>query len=263
MSENRTALITGASAGIGAAFARVFAANGYDLVLVARREERLRALADEIASSSSTVTVLPIDLAVPDAMEKLTAELEDREIHIDALVNNAGYGIKELFCDVSWQRHKEMHQVMLNGYTELCYRLLPAMKAREFGRIINVSSVAGLLPASKGSLYAAIKSYVVNLTVALDLEVRDHGIHCTVLCPGATRTEFMDVMEVTEMADRLPNFIWQTAQEVAEEGYQAVTKGKVIKINGWLNRASTALISSLPLAVHVWMGRHLDMIPRD
>jgi len=261
MTDNhRTALITGASAGIGAEFAKVFAEHFYNLVLVARREDRLNELADEIRSKNGVeVTVIAQDLGQPGSSEQLLTRLEEKGIQIDALINNAGYGIKAGFSETSLSQHLEMQQLMLTGYLELSHKLLPGMKDRGFGRIINVSSVAGLTPSMKGSLYNAIKSWVIQMTVAMDFEVRDAGVHCTVICPGFTPTEFAEVMGIEEQTASVPNFLKQTPRAVAEEGYTAVMEGKVVKVNGLHNRILVGIINLMPIELQLWIARRQTM----
>jgi short-subunit dehydrogenase len=264
MPSNRTALITGASSGIGEDFAHVFAMNGFDLVLVARREDMLNKLAETVRDRYSVqVNVLPCDLAAPDAVDSIIAKLTSEDIHIDALVNNAGYAENGMIMELGWDKHMAMQQVMLTGYLELCYRLVPAMKDRHYGRIINVSSAGALAPPMKGSLYVPIKSYVIDMSVALDYELREFGINCTVICPGFTRTEFQETMGIQEAVDSIPDFMWQSARVVAEEGYNAVMRGQVYKVNGWTNRVLAVLLRLLPRPLFYALGRNATIIPTD
>lgn len=256
MSDDRTALITGASAGIGAAFAKVFAKQGYHVVLVARREDKLTAVADSIRDTFDVkVTLIPMDLARADACQAIATRLEGENIHVDALVNNAGYALRGGFLDSPWTDQAAMLQVMLNGYTELTHGLLPGMIERGYGRIINVSSLAAFAPPMAGSLYSAIKRYVNDFSAAIDFEFRDQGIHCTAVCPGFTYSEFHDVMDVREQTDRIPKFMWQTAETVAAQGYESVERGQVIRINGVFNRIIAAIMGILPMALLLRMGR--------
>jgi len=135
---------------------------------------------------------------------------------------------------------------MLTGYTRLCYLVAPSMKERGYGRIINVSSLAAFLPSTSGSLYTAIKSYVLHLSTALDLELRPFGIHCTAVCPGFTYSEFHDTMKVRQAVSRYPGFMWMKAGRVAQEGYEAVMKGKPVVINGIVNRLIAGVAAAIP-----------------
>jgi short-subunit dehydrogenase len=244
----RTALITGASAGIGEAFAEVFAADGFDLVVVARRVERLEALAARLAGQYGVaVHVLPADLGQPDAVPALVAALEARGLAIDALVNNAGYGVPGAYTSSSWERQHALLQVMVVGLAELTYRLVPGMVARRYGRIINVASLAGLVPAAAGhTLYAASKAFVIKFSEALGHEVRADGVHVTALCPGFTLSEFHDVTGTREMMNRLPRWIWSDSPAVARDGHAAVMAGTPICIPGRVNRTLAALVRLLP-----------------
>ena len=181
----RRALITGASAGIGEAFAEVFAAEGFDVVLVARREPRLQALAERLRVRYGVrADVLAADLGEPQAPGHIVAELAARGLHVDALVNNAGYGVPGAYVRSPWDTHHAMLRVMVTSVAELTYRLLPAMLERGYGRIINVASLAGLVPAPGGhTLYAATKAFLIKFSEALGHEVRAEGVHVTALCP--------------------------------------------------------------------------------
>src|SRR5688572_6470025 len=196
MNQNpRTALITGASSGIGAAFADVFAAHGFDLVIVARREDRLREVAVRLERAyDRRVHVVACDLSRREAPAQLCHELTTRCVAIDALVNNAGYGVPGTYAASPWERHEAMLNVMVMAVSELTYRLLPGMIERRYGRIVNVASLAGLVPAPAGhTLYAATKSFAIKFSEALRSEERPHGVHVTAVCPGFTLSEFHDV----------------------------------------------------------------------
>ena len=188
-------MVTGASSGIGEAYADLFAAEGFDLVIVARRESRLNDVAERLRKKHGTrVDVLPVDLSERDACERICAELQTRGIHIDALVNNAGYGVPGSYVSNSWQRHQDFLQVLVVSVTELTYRLLPGMIERRYGRVINVASLAGLVPAPAGhTLYGAAKAFLIKFSEARSNEVRHLNVHVTALCPGFTRSEVHDV----------------------------------------------------------------------
>ena len=253
----RTALITGASSGIGEAFAEVFAAEGFDLAITARREDRLRALAARLEERHGTrVHVIAADLAKRDAVDRLCAELAERRIHVDALVNNAGYGVPGVFTASPWSRHDEFLQVMVTSVAELTWRLLPAMTTRGYGRIVNVASLAGLVPAPAGhTLYAAAKAFVIKFSEALAHEVARDGVHVTAVCPGFTLSEFHDVTGTREQMRRLPPWMWLDAPTVARQGFEAVMAGTPVYINGRLNRAIAALVRYLPNPIVTAAGR--------
>ena len=247
----RTVLITGASAGIGEAFAEVFASHGFDLVLVARREERLRTVAERLAKAHGVAThVLVADLSNPSAPVHIGAELTARGLQIDALVNNAGYGVPGVFLKSEWPRHAANLQVMVMALAELTHRLLPGMLARGYGRIINVASLAGLVPASAGhTAYGASKAFVIKFSESLHQEVSSQGVHVTALCPGFTWSEFHDVTGTRERMNRLPSWLWMDAPTVARQGYDAVMAGTPIYVNGRVNRTIAALVRVAPMTL--------------
>jgi len=240
-------LVTGASAGIGAAFARALAARGHRLVLTARRVDRLDALAAELARSAPAPVVLPADLAAPDAVARLVAALGERDLAVDWLVNNAGYGVPGTFDAVDWRTHRDFLRVMVEAPTALAHALLPAMRARGHGRIVNVASLAGFVPGAAGhTLYGAAKAYLIKASQSLALENRDRGVHVCALCPGFTRSEFHDVTGTREAMRRLPDFLWQSAEAVAAEGIAAVEAGRAVHVNGRVNRAIKAAAELAP-----------------
>jgi uncharacterized protein len=256
--SGRWALITGASAGIGEAFADVFAKNGFNLVLVARRKEKLTAIAAKTQKAFKVqAEVLVADLADPVSPRQIYDALQKKQIKPSALVNNAGYAVKTGFTDTPWQVYDDMIQVMLTAVTELCHLFAIDMKAQQYGRIINVASVAAFTPQMPGNLYGGIKSYVAGMSDALNMELSHHGVNCTALCPGFTRSEFHDVMDIREFMDKLPGFMWLSAANVAEQGYQAVMKGKVFCIPGGLYKVITGLMNFVPKFVKSKAGNSL------
>lgn len=259
--RRRTALVTGASSGIGEAFAEEFGRRGYDLVLTARREDRLKALASRLKERyGAVVRVMPCDLSEPGAVRRLADALVAEGVTVDALVNNAGYGVPGRYLRSSWETHQAFLQVMTMAVAELTYRLLPGMVERRFGRIINVASLAGLVPASAGhTLYGAAKILVVRFSEALALEVDGQGVHVCALCPGFTYSEFHDVNGMRARVSRMPSFLWMDAVRVAREGYEAVEAGKSLHVPGKVNQAIAALARVLPgflvRAVNRYAGR--------
>lgn len=253
----RTALITGASSGIGAAFAEVFAAEGFHLVITARREDRLRTLSSHLeAKFNVRVHVVSADLAEPSAPERLYRVLRDQGIAVDALVNNAGYGIPGVYLSSPWTRHAAQLQVMIVALAELTHRFLPGMIEREYGRVINVASLAALVPAPAGhTLYAATKAFVVKFSESLAHEVRSAGVHVTALCPGFTLSEFHDVTGTRAQASELPGWLWMDAAAVAREGFDAVMAGAPVHVTGRVNRTIALLSRHLPQSVLVAVGR--------
>ena len=240
------ALVTGASSGIGEAFARAYAARGVPLVLTARRGERLQQLCDAL-SAQVPCHWLAADLADPAAPAQLCAALAERGLAVGTLVNNAGYGVPGKFEAPDWAEHARFLQVMVSAVCELTWRLLPRMQAARHGRIINVASLAGLVPGSAGhTLYAASKAFMIRFSESLALENRDRGVHVTALCPGFTLSEFHDVTGTRAQVSRMPKWMWMDAAEVAEAGIAAVERGDVVHVPGRANRLIRALTKHLP-----------------
>ena len=241
------ALVTGASAGIGAAFARELARRGYSLVLVARRRDRLEALARELESGLGVRTlVVECDLARAESVAELHARTEAAGIAVEMLVNNAGYGVTGHLQAQPWERHRDFIGVLMSAPVELCWRYLPAMQARGRGHIVNVASLAGLMPGSAGhTLYAASKSFLSKFSQSLALENSPRGVNVTALCPGFTYSEFHDVTGARAIVSKMPRMMWMHADAVAADGVEAVLRGDVVRIPGAVNR------------VIAWFGKHL------
>ncbi len=223
------ALVTGASAGIGAEFCRQLATQGYQLVLVARRADRLQAVADELRQSFDTQSIIiTADLSQKDACEVIFNRLEKDNITIEYLINNAGYGMPGSFHVPGWREHADFIQVMMTTVCELTWRLLPAMRERGRGFIVNVASVAGLVSPDAGhTLYGASKSFLIKFSQSLALENEECGVKVCALCPGFTYSEFHDVNGTREMISQLPSFLWLDAKDVVSDAIRALSKQKV------------------------------------
>jgi short-subunit dehydrogenase len=196
-----TALVTGASSGLGVEFARLFAADGVDLVLVARRRERLEALATELrAARKASVQVIAADLAVPGEVERVIAEVQNQALEIEFLVNNAGLGNVGAFAGSALATQLVMVDVNVRALVRLTHAFLPAMLARRRGRVLNIGSTAGLQPGPYGAVYYASKAFVNSFTEALAHELKGTGVTATVSLPGATATEFASVAGSGETA---------------------------------------------------------------
>lgn len=246
--SGRTALVTGASAGIGQAFAELLAARGYGLVLTARRRDRLEALAATLREQHGVpVEVIDADLADPAAPAAIAEAVRARGLRVDVLVNNAGYGVPGSYTKVAWADHERFLQVMVTAVCDLTHLLLPGMVERGWGRVINVASLAGLVPAPAGhTLYGASKAFLIRFSEALAAEHASRGVHVTALCPGFTYSEFHDVTGTRRQMRGLPTVMWMEAGAVAAEGYEAVMRGRAVHVSGRLNRALAWLVRVLP-----------------
>ena len=255
--SQRTVLITGASSGIGAAFAEVFAAEGFDLVITARREERLRSLAERLRRAHSRrVEVLVADLSRVEAPASICGEITRRGLTIDGLVNCAGFGVPGTFVSSQWERQQELLQVTITAAAELNHRLLPGMIERRYGRVVNMASLAALVPAPAGhTLYAACKALIVKFSEALANEVRPFGVHVTAVCPGFTRSEFHDVTGTRALVQKMPTWLWIDAETVARESFDAVMQGKPMHVPGRINRLILTLARLIPQRLLVAIGR--------
>ena len=252
----RGALVTGASAGIGACFAEHLAAEGYDLLLVARREERLKALAEQLTEQHNIrCEFLAADLANPDSPRAIVAHARQRDFPIDVLINNAGLSGKNKFADTPWEHLAAELQIMVVAVTELVHLVIPDMRDRGWGRIVNVSSLAALQPPGASLLYTGIKSYVLNASQSLDMELKPHGIHVSALCPGFTHSEFHDVMGTRATANRLPGALWLKPEVVVREGWDAVMNGKPVCVPGVVNKLLCAAARPVPLRLQYELGR--------
>lgn len=235
---SRTALITGASAGLGAEFARQLAQQNYNLVLVARRLEKLNTLADDLRREHPSISVncIAADLSDKAAPQQIFEQTQSLGIEVDFLINNAGAAGPDLLTEKPWQPHADFLQLMMLSVTELCYLFLPGMVERGFGRVINVSSVAARIARAGDCHYGPTKTYLVALSEGMGLAVKAKGVHVSALCPGFTHTDFHEVAGMSEMKAAMPEFIWYSAETVVREGLQAVERGKLICVSGRLYR---------------------------
>ncbi len=255
--EGRWALVTGASSGIGEAFARALAENGADLILVARREARLAALAKALKTDHGARTMaIPADLTDPDAPGRVAAAALDAGRPIDILVNNAGWGLPGQYTDNDWPAYRDYLQLMVASYAHFARLVLPGMREREYGRIIQVASVAGLLPGSAGhTLYGGAKAFLVGFSQSLAAESRGRGVKVSALCPGLTHTEFHDVNGARGRVSMLPRFAFMTPEAVARAGLAAVERGRVVVVPGRINQAVAFAARVLPRA---WAGALME-----
>ena len=245
---DETVLITGASSGIGLELTHLFAAAGSDLVLVARREEKLAELADELRAGGVSVRVLPADLSLPSSAVAIHEVLTGSGIDIDILVNNAGFGARGAFAELGVARQMEMIQVNLGSLTELTRRLVPGMIERGWGGILNVASSAAFQPGGPYmAVYYATKAYVLSFTEGLAEELAGSGIHVTCLAPGPVATEFGARAGVEETV----SFRFGVLQpsQVAWAGYRGLRRGKTLVVPGWRNKAMLWVLRLAPRAL--------------
>jgi short-subunit dehydrogenase len=248
----RLAIVTGASAGIGAAFAERLARDAYDLVLVARRRDRLDALAERLVRAHERrVEVLVADLGSPSGVHAVEARIAS-EPSLELVVNNAGFGTSGRFADLD--RDAEEEEVRLNvlALLRLTHAAVAAMQPRGHGSVINVSSLAGFQPAPFNATYAATKAFVNSFTQAVSEELRGSGVRLQLLCPGFTRTEFQEVAGVR--TDELPDFAWMSAEAVVESSLESLRKGELLVIPGGGNKVFGAVFRALPSAVARRLG---------
>jgi len=246
------ALITGASAGIGREFSRCLATRARSLVLVARREERLMHLRDELIGRNPNLNVhiRAVDLAHKSEIETLVAWLKQEKIEIDFLINNAGLGDLGSFATSDGEKIDRIIQVNVTGLTLLTQKLLPAMIAKKRGAILHVSSCAGFLPMPEFSVYAATKAYVTSLSEGLRMELRGTGVSVCALCPGPVRTEFGEVAERPgQSRERSPEFVYVSAEDVARVGLAAIENDRALVIPGFVMKLGMLLVRLTPMSI--------------
>lgn len=258
-----TALITGASAGLGEEFARQLAAKGYNLILSARRAERLQVLANELSAKHGIqVEVHPCDLATEEGVQTVEEAIH-RSGDISILVNNAGFGVSGGFRGAALEKHLAMIHVHINAAVRLAYAVMPGMVSRRRGGIINVSSISAFFPM-RSTTYSASKAYLVNFSEALHFELHNTGVRVQALCPGFTKTEFHDTSEYAGFKrSRIPFFMWHNAGYVVNYSLRCLDSGQVVCVPGLLYKLARYLALE-PLTANLiriiglrLTGRHL------
>jgi len=240
-------LVTGASSGIGEALARRLAKERHDLVMTARRADRLEALAHELETAHRIKAyAVPADLSRPGAPTELVQQIEARGLAVHWLVNNAGFGTVGLFHAMPVERELEEITLNVEVLVELTGRLLPPMVRRGRGVVMNIASVGAYLPSPHMATYTATKAFVLSFSEAIAVELQDTGVRVLCVCPGVTRTEFQDRANVE--TGHVPDMLQQTAEDVADEAVRAVGHGAVV-VNGLLNRATLGLLKFVPHAL--------------
>ena len=231
-----TALITGASGGIGLELARCCAHDGIDVILVARSTDRLNSIKKELEAAHTTlVRVISLDLSRPGAVEALLQQLPGESGAVDYLINNAGFGTFGFFDEIDWKTETDMIQLNIVALTELTRKLLPGMKERGRGRILNVASTAAFQPGPLMAVYYATKSYVLHLSEALANELKGSPVTVTALCPGPTASGFQQAAAM-ESSGLVKGKMLPTSKEVAEYGYRAMQRGKTVAVHGVMNK---------------------------
>lgn len=254
---NKTVLITGASSGIGYEFAKIFAKNGDNLVLVALDKGKLDEMKNELEKKHNiSVCSIEKDLTLPDAVSEVYSELQKQKISVDYLVNNAGFGDFGHFADCDWNKQEKMINLNITALAHLTRLFLPHMIEQGSGRILNVASTASFQPGPTMSVYFASKSFVLSFSEALSNELKDKGITVTALCPGSTETGFHAVV----MGD--PKLLIKrkksSPQEVAEYGYVSMMKGKTVAIHGFKNKFLVTLTRFFPRNLVVKATRRIQ-----
>jgi uncharacterized protein len=258
-SPSGTALVTGASSGIGAAIARELAARGHAVTLVARREERLRSLATELtADFEAEAAAIACDLSDPAERERLATVIAGTGRAVEVLVNNAGFGSRGNFVTNETQRMLEMVRVNVEAVVDLSSRFLPGMASRGRGAIINVASAAAFQPLPGSATYAASKSFVLSFSEAIRTEQRGSGVTVTAVCPGPVKTEFTEAAGMSGVEDETPDLVWMSAEEIARHAVEGAEQDKRVVVPGVLYRAQSIVgqhmprALMLPIAERIW-----------
>ena len=248
--SRRTALVTGASAGIGEAFAEHLASRGHDLVLTARRAEVLRDVAERIQRRHDVdCRVIPADLSDPDSPRRIFYELARDEIEVDVLVNNAGLGLRKTLLTQEWREVADFMEVMGVAWLHFMQLAMPPMIERGWGRVANIASLAAFAPESPGSLYSGVKAQMLTTSRGMRSAVRGTGVHVTAVCPGYTHTEFHARLGIADLAGRMPRWMWQDRDEVVAEGWRACERNRPVVVTGTVNKILRGVLAVTPAAV--------------
>lgn len=247
MVSKKTALITGASSGIGREFAKILGNDDYDLILVALGRDGLEVVREQIQAHSkhTHIKIFDLDLSKTENIDSLYAELKADKIHVDVLINNAGFGHLGNFHEEDWRREKGMIDVNVTAVVYLSHLFIPEMVRKGAGKILNVASTAAFQPGPRMAVYYATKAFVLNFSEAVAIELEGSGVTVTALCPGPTATHFQSVAGVHN-SRRFRNKVLPSPREVAEYGYRAMKKGKRVAIYGWLNNVLVFSVRFLP-----------------
>lgn len=253
---NKTVLITGGSSGIGLELAKIFAKDGYNLILVAIDMDKLNRVAEDLIKNNIKVTVISKDLSQENAVSVIYKEIKDKEIVVDVLVNNAGFGTSGEFVKIDWEEERKELQVNIVALTELSKLFGKEMKERGEGKILNVASTAAFLPGPLMAVYYASKAYVRSFSEGLAKELESSGVVVSVLCPGPTETGFSKRAELEN--SRLFNASIMSASEVAKVGYGGLVRGERVIVVGWKNWLVTKAINFVPRSLVLEMVYRLQ-----
>lgn len=249
------ALITGASGGIGYELARLFAKNGHDVILVARKKEKLEQLADDLEKEHTINThIIAIDLNHPDAADEIFKGIREKSLAIDYLVNNAGFYVKGAFSKTRWEDEQKLILMQCFNHTRLTKLLLPGMIERGRGGILNVGSTGSFVPGPYNAVYCAVKSFVLSFSEAIAEEVSRSGITVTALCPGGTNTAFKDLL------NRRGSFFFPVMDpaKVAETGFNALMNGKRLVVPGMANKMQVFMVRFIPRKIAARISAYLS-----
>ena len=262
-SPDSTALVTGASSGIGADVARSLARRGHGTVLVARRTERLEELAEELrARHHVRAETLACDLGDAVARERLIEQIDELGLTVEVLVNNAGFGSGGLFQRLDQERELEMVRLNVETVVALCGEYVPLMAARGRGAVLNVASTAAFQPLPRQATYAATKAFVLSFTDGLHADLTGTGVTATSLCPGPVKTEFADTAGIADEASGLPELFWTECDYVAEEAVKGLERGKRVVVPGRFNQAGAFGGQHAPRGLFLRFGSRVTPVGR-
>ena len=257
-SKESAALVTGASSGIGADIARSLASRGHGVVLVARREERLAALAEELANAHGVrAETVAVDLQTKAGRKRMLKAIDALGLRVDVLVNNAGFGTAGLFHRLDGEREAELVRLNCEVVVALCGDFVPAMVERGAGAVLNVASTAAFQPLPTQATYSASKAFVLTFTRALGADLHGTGVTATALCPGPVQTEFVEVAGLAREAAALPDFVWVSSPDVAEAGVEGMERGKGVVIPGKVNKLTALGGHFTPRSLWLELGRRV------
>jgi short-subunit dehydrogenase len=257
-SDRSAALVTGASSGIGSDIARSLARRGHNVVLVARREDRLADLALELSDAHDVdARTVGCDLQDREARAAMLAALPELGLRIDGLVNNAGFGSGGRFQDLDGEREAEMVRLNCEAVVALCGHFAPKMVEHGEGAILNVASTSAFQPLPTMATYSASKAFVLNFTQALGADLAGTGVSTTALCPGPVKTEFIGAASLDREASALPEFVWESSIDVAEAGVEGMEKGRGVVIPGAINRLTSIGGQHVPRSIFTSVARRV------